>query len=217
MKIFNFLANVLIKIIFKIIDLTIAFLKWCWNNKRIATDRLWGAILVTGILIFFSSIKIGTEVCDGSSGEMNINPNGFVAEHLIYRCEDQLTLKFIPGAKASEQELTFNLEPPTEYNWTLLDLDKLAWAVAMHETGYCTNLGSPTANARNNCWGIMTWKNGPRELKTYSTTNEGSEDFKRIWARYYGGLPTYQDAEKYSGKDRAQAWYYNVLWAYNNN
>jgi len=121
------------------------------------------------------------------------------------------------GVTKAGYDLQFNLNPPADHNWNLVDLDKLAWAVGMHETKYCTSPGSPTANKRNNCWGIMTWEKGYRELKTYSTTDEGKEDFKRIWSSFYGGLPTYQDAKRYSGEDKAEAWYYNVLWAYNNN
>jgi len=118
------------------------------------------------------------------------------------------------GDAQAHQTLTFKLDPPVEYDWTLekVDMDKLAMAVALQETGYCTSKGSPTANSRNNCWGIM----GRNGLKAYKTKEEGKADFIRIWNTYYGGIPTYKQAKRYSGNDKAEAWYYNVLFAYDN-
>lgn len=95
-----------------------------------------------------------------------------------------------------------------------LDLDKLADAVAMHETGYCKSPGSPKANARNNCWGIMHWPNGKRTLKRYATIQEGKEDFKRIWGTYYKQMPNLRLARTYSGNDKAAAWLKNVTHFY---
>jgi len=112
----------------------------------------------------------------------------------------------------ANQDITFKLDPPATYNWTILDIDKLATAVALQETKYCTSPNSPTANKRNSCWGVMG-KNG---LKAYKTKEDGEADFKRIWTKYYGGIPTFEQAKRYSGNDKAEAWYYNVLFAYNN-
>ena len=99
-----------------------------------------------------------------------------------------------------------------------LDLDKLAYSVARHETWNCTIWNSAT---RNNCFGIMTWKRGFREFKTYETQEDSYIDFKRIWTtKWYiewnGGLPTYADAKKYSWNDRARDWLNNVLHFYHN-
>jgi hypothetical protein len=96
-----------------------------------------------------------------------------------------------------------------------LDLDKLAIAVAKHETAYCTSPGSPTANARNNCWGIMHWPNGKRTLRTFKTTDEGKEAFKRIWAKSYKRFPDLALARTYSGNDKAAIWLSNVTRFYN--
>lgn len=97
-----------------------------------------------------------------------------------------------------------------------VDLGKLADAVAMHETGYCKSQGSVTANSRNNCWGIMYWPNGVRTLQTFTTIEDGKQAFIDLWKRGYGGrLPTYKDAEVYSGNDKAAAWHANVLHFYN--
>jgi hypothetical protein len=92
--------------------------------------------------------------------------------------------------------------------YNLLDLDKLAYAVAMHETKNCgLNYGS---SAVNNCFGIMTWPNGKRRFKHYSNPSESYADFKRIWTAYYKGFPTIAKAKKWSGNDRASAWLRNV-------
>ncbi len=97
-----------------------------------------------------------------------------------------------------------------------VDLSALADAVAMHETGYCKSPGSPTANARNNCWGIMRWYYDAagvkqRTLRTFKTKDEGKAVFIENWVRGYGGrMPTLKDAKAYSGNDMAATWHANV-------
>lgn len=99
-----------------------------------------------------------------------------------------------------------------------LDLDKLAYAVAKHETWNCTIWNSAS---RNNCFWIMTWKRGFREFKYYETKEDSYEDFKRIWStKWYiewnWWLPTIEDAIVYSWDDRANHWLRNVLYFYHN-
>lgn len=102
-------------------------------------------------------------------------------------------------------------------SWKIVDLDKLAYCVGWHETKMCSSQGSPTANAKNNCYGIMTWQRGYRELKYYPTKEDSTKDFIRIWKRGYGGrIPTESDAIIYTGNDRARHWYLNVTSCYNN-
>jgi hypothetical protein len=107
-------------------------------------------------------------------------------------------------------------EPKTEIVKSDVDLSALADAVAMHETGYCTSPGSPTANARNNCWGIMRWYYDAagvkqRTLRTFKTKEEGKAAFIANWQRGYGGrMPTLKDAQVYSGNDMAATWHANV-------
>jgi len=92
-----------------------------------------------------------------------------------------------------------------------VDMDKLAWAVAMHETKNCTARNAVTGRARNNCHGIMSWPNGQRTQRTYPNIQASHDAFKELWVRAYGGrLPTMQDARKYSGNDQAAAWHANV-------
>lgn len=95
---------------------------------------------------------------------------------------------------------------------TSYDLDKLAKAVARHETGGCT-LGS--GRTHNNAFGIMQWKNGKRSFKRYETCEQSYEDFKRIWTAYYGRFPDLALAKKYSGNDRPNQWLSNVTAFYN--
>jgi hypothetical protein len=114
-------------------------------------------------------------------------------------------------------ELTFHVPIPEQYNWTINrpNLDKIAYCVAYHET---KNFTIGYGKTHKNGYGIMTWENGYREPKRYNTQEESTNDFKRIWSKYYGGrVPTYKDAVKWSGNDRPEAWYYNFNWCYNNN
>ena len=95
---------------------------------------------------------------------------------------------------------------------TSVNLDKLAKAVARHETGDCT---APVGSALvNNCFGIVSYTGG-RHFKRYATKEESYEDFKRIWATYYKRFPDLAMARKYSGNDRAEQWLANVTSAYN--
>lgn len=87
-----------------------------------------------------------------------------------------------------------------------VDLDKLAKAVAMHETANCTK-----GSARfNNCFGIKY----AGKFARYATKEASYADFKRIWSKptgyYRGQFPTLALAKKYSGNDRASIWLKNV-------
>lgn len=96
---------------------------------------------------------------------------------------------------------------------TGLDLDKLAYAVSMAETGGCKD---GTAIKRNNCFGIMSWPSGKRTPKWYNTQQESFEDFKRIWAKSYKRFPDIVLARKWTGNDKPQQWLKNVTYHYNN-
>lgn len=99
-------------------------------------------------------------------------------------------------------------EPPVEG----YDLDKLAKAVARHETCSCTCGNSAS---RNNCFGIMAWKNGKRYFKAFETKEDSYADFKRIWSTYYKRFPDLALAKRYSGNDKPNAWLSNVTTFYN--
>jgi len=95
------------------------------------------------------------------------------------------------------------------------DLDKLAHAVALAETGGCT---TGSAVSKNNCFGIMQWDSaGNRSLKAYASHEESFADFKRIWSSFYGEYPTDSNglALKWTGNAaEASVWLGNVNAAY---
>jgi len=92
-------------------------------------------------------------------------------------------------------------------------IPKLAYAIAMAETHDCTKGMGKT---KNNCFGVMTWKRGFREGKTYATKGESYADFRRIWTKSYGGtFPTWGDAKKWTGNDNPRTWLNNVTTYYN--
>ncbi len=93
-----------------------------------------------------------------------------------------------------------------------VDLEKLATAVALHETHDCTD--TTGAALVHNAVGIMTWKDGHRHFKAYTTCAESKEDFKRLWAKSYHTFPTLALAERYTGTDRAETWLKNVTYFY---
>ena len=92
-----------------------------------------------------------------------------------------------------------------------LNLDKLAYAVAVAETGDCTTGMGVT---KNNCFGIMTWPNGVRTGKWYPNKEASYEDFKRIWKKSYKRFPDYYLADKWTGGDSVNDWLTNVRAAY---
>jgi hypothetical protein len=102
---------------------------------------------------------------------------------------------------------------------TGIDLEKLAAAVAMAESGTplgindrCGTLWHTTAR---NCWSLMSWTGGKRHLQKFKSLAEGKTAFKALWMRSYGGgLPTMKEAVKYSGNDRPRQWLQTVLSQY---
>lgn len=102
---------------------------------------------------------------------------------------------------------------PPQKDAKTLDLDKLAHAIAHSETGDCTK---GAGVSRNNCFGVMTYASGKRELKAYKTKEESYADFKRIWAAYYKVFPTNALAKKWTGNDNPKQWLENTTYHYNN-
>lgn len=119
---------------------------------------------------------------------------------------DWQTLELVPFKPGAT--VTHEMHAAADY-----DLDKLAKAVAMHETKDCgVNVGSALVN---NCFGIRGWrKDGTPYFKQYATKEDSYKDFKRIWSTYYGRFPDTALAKKYSGNDRPQQWLANVTHFY---
>jgi hypothetical protein len=104
------------------------------------------------------------------------------------------------------------------------NIDKLAAAVAQHETCGCT-CGTAVVEegedgyVKNNCFGMHN--PGGKEInghvaKTYATKEESYADFKTQWSNGYGGFPTLAKAAKYSGHEDGCPWLTDVAKNYNN-
>jgi len=98
-----------------------------------------------------------------------------------------------------------------------VDLNRLAKAVAVAESGWCT---SRAARRLNNCHGIMTWVSGTRELKKFNSTEESFAEFKYIWEKSYKYFPDEELAKKWvcGGEakecEAAEEWLANVIRSY---
>jgi len=103
-----------------------------------------------------------------------------------------------PGKTSGDKNITLSEE---------LNIDKLAYAVAQAETNNCTKGASLS---KNNCFGIMHWPNGKRQLKYYESPQDSYAEFKRIWTTHYKEFPDYRLADKYTGGDNTSQWLANV-------
>jgi len=129
------------------------------------------------------------------------NPLIETAEALYFKEEVKMT------------DLVFDTGKINEALKTLLPkedkMQKLAMAVAMHETKNCT-LG--VGATHNNCFGIRKWNGTKLDWARYNSKEEAYIDFKEIWGRMYGTtIPTLANSIRWSGDDRAVAWHNNVL------
>lgn len=92
-----------------------------------------------------------------------------------------------------------------------VDIDRLAYAVAVAETSNCT---AGTGRSKNNCHGIFGVTNGQYGPRTFATTDQSFEEFKKLWLTKYGDrFPTLQDAQRYSGGP-GDSWLNRVTVAY---
>lgn len=98
---------------------------------------------------------------------------------------------------------------PVAYN---VDLDALAYAIAIAETSNCT---AGTGKSKNNCHGIFGVTNGKYGPRTFLSTADSFAEFKRMWLRVYGDrFPTLADAQKYTANEGTY-WLRTVTVAYN--
>lgn len=113
------------------------------------------------------------------------------------------------GDKASTLSPVLLPESKPEVKQLSYNLNKLARAVAMHETHDCQD--KQGAALVNNCFGII--RNG--RFVRYATKEDSYADFKQIWTKYYGRFPDLELAKRYSGNDRSRTWLNNVIKFYN--
>jgi hypothetical protein len=99
-----------------------------------------------------------------------------------------------------------------------VDMDKLAYAIAMAETHNCTK---GYGKSYNNCFGIKNGNTAPckkvgkNRMCIYDTPEESYVAFKIIWSKWYKGFPTYKQAALWTGNDRPDNWLKNVKFHYN--
>lgn len=101
---------------------------------------------------------------------------------------------------------------------TGLDLDKLAYAVAMAETSGCTK---GYGSSYNNCFGIKNGNTAPcpkvgrNRMCIYERKEDSYAAFKKIWAKWYRTYPTRALASKWTGNDHPDRWLRAVNQYYN--
>lgn len=100
------------------------------------------------------------------------------------------------------------------------EIDRLAYAVSMAETGGC-KLGY--GKMYNNCVGLKNGsiapckKIGKNRMCIYDKPEESIEAWKKVWiVGYGGGFPTKRMAQMYSGNDHSDTWLTNVTYHYRN-
>ena len=98
------------------------------------------------------------------------------------------------------------------------NINKLAYAVAYHETKNCQLW---YGKKYNNCFWIKQNRTarcdkvGRNKMCIYKTPEDSYKAFKIIWSKWYWWLPTIEMAKRWSGNDRAKEWRRNVLYIYN--
>ena len=93
------------------------------------------------------------------------------------------------------------------------DLDRLARAVAMAETGNCTKGYGKTYS---NCFWIKSGKTAPcpkvgkNKMCIYEKPEDSYKAFKVIWAKWYKWHPNLISAQRWTGHDNAVRWLSHV-------
>lgn len=109
------------------------------------------------------------------------------------------------------------VKAPVEPKW--YDIDRLARAVAMAETGNCTKGYWKT---HFNCHGIKSGNTYPcpwtpkGKMCKFKDKEESFTAFKVIWMRWYKTLPTHAQAVRWTGADSSTTWRKHVLYYYYN-
>ena len=186
-KVFSFLRDT---ILFFVIAAMLTGLFFLFtSNVKASEDRL----SLLGEQLHRASIEYHTELKAVAQQKIDegISCSSASCEEVITQCDKELGI--IPEVSA---------------------LDKLAMAVAMHETHNCQDVTNFTK--WNNCHGIRTWDGTKLRPRRYATIQDSHEDFKEIWGRMYGTTtPTKTNAIRWSGNDNATAWLDNVTYFLN--
>lgn len=94
-----------------------------------------------------------------------------------------------------------------------LNIDNLAFAIAMAETKNCELW---YWKMYNNCFWIKNWNTAPckkiwkNKMCIYNTPEESYEAFKKIWSKWYRIYPNRTLASRWTGWDNPTTWLTNV-------
>lgn len=99
------------------------------------------------------------------------------------------------------------------------DLDKVAKAIAISETGDCK---AGVGVSLNNCHGLKyaAWlgcEKGHLNYCKFSSPEESYIAFKKVWVRGYNRLPDLAIAKRYSSEEAGPYWLEKFYKYYNNN
>jgi len=125
-----------------------------------------------------------------------------------------VTPKPIEKVKVPVKEVKAPVEPKID-NY---DIDRLARAVAMAETGNCTKWYGKTYN---NCFGIKNGRTAPcpkvgkSKMCIYEKPEDSYKAFKTIWAKWYAWKPNLKMAQRWTWHDNAVRWLSHVNLYYN--
>ena len=93
------------------------------------------------------------------------------------------------------------------------DIDRLARAVAMAETGNCTK---GYGKEYRNCFWIRNWNTAPcpkigkNRMCIYEKPEDSYIAFKKIWSKWYAWKPNLKMAQRWTGHDNAVRWLSHV-------
>lgn len=99
------------------------------------------------------------------------------------------------------------------------DIYKLARAVAKHETASFTLwYGKTHTNWQGIKHGNTVYCPGVAKMKMckFNSQQESHDAFVKIWSTWYGEMPNYEMAVRWSGNHNARDWLRNVLYFYHN-
>ena len=128
-------------------------------------------------------------------------------------CEDEQNL-----ANFRLEEIKETVWQPTPQNASL-NLDNLAYAIAMAETWNCKLW---FGKMYNNCFWIKDWNTAPCKktwrlnMCIYDSPEESYERFKIIWQKWYVTFPTLYLRTKWTWADHRNTWLENVTHYYYN-
>lgn len=180
------------------------------NNGNVGSDR---TITTSSILV--NNQKTGSTRSGDRTIEGGMSPQ-FTFQLSVPSGESKWKISSSSSAKPSQGKES------SEKTSQGVDLDKLAKAVARHETSSFTK---GYGVSHNNGQGIKQGRTCPCKTKPGSTSKmcyfqsqqESNETFKCVWSKVYGGrMPTKADAVRYSGNDGASNWLKNVTNFYYN-